>query len=259
MISARALLFTLALSLPAVAEPVAELTHSLEARLGTALTSNPSATWGESLAAKDLQSLQPPLTRLDQIFGSTAYTAADLDSIASQLAAARRRIHVSSSMTGSTGLEPDLERLEKRLRSVDTAFDGKALPSPAALARLDVNGPAGLPYYNSPEELLREARGIRFGLNDIRNPFGIGRGGASLGIPSYDASQDLRALSDAAYDYEFACRAPYPHVSQTYKAYQRVLQAYDRLGYYQAGYDSTGFRNIGRSLDHLKAFYAALK
>ena len=259
MISARALLLTLVLALPSCAEPVGELTHALQARLGTAMSSHPSATWGESVAAQDLQSLRAPLARLEQIFQSPAYSAADLDSLASQLGAARRRIHMSSSMTSSTGLEPDIQRLEERLRSVDAAFDGKALPAPAALAKLDVNGPPGLPYFNSPNELLREARGIRYGLNDIRNPVGIGRGGAGLGISSFDASQDLRALSDAAYEYEFACRTPYPQVLETYKAYCRVVEAYNRLGYYQAGYDSSGFRNLARSLDRLKAFYAAVK
>ena len=268
MLSARflgACLLLVSVTWPAQALPLGEYSQQTQQhvkavvdRFGRA----PGRTWGEELALKDLAGIQSALGSVGVLFtDSSSYSTAAMMRVVSDLSAARSRFRNSSSMLNepevSAQIQAEVEKLEGRLKKIGDAFSGRALPSQERLAKLDIDVAEGLPYYESPEDLLREARGVRLNLQALRNP-GIGRGRGEFSWGTGGTGYDFQALYQAAYDFESTCGSRYQNVIQTRRDFEKLQKAYDRIGPYSYIFDSAGWRDIGRSLERLQRFYATL-
>ena len=254
MFPARIVVLLVALSMPLRAVPLVDFARQTEQHLQSVKIQ--AATWGQELALRDLVRLQSAFSQVLHLL--TAPAARDLKASVHDLSAARTRFRVSATMIGETQLLADVEKVEKRLLRVVDGFGGRALPAAERLANLELDGPdLG---YDSPQDLLREVRGLRYGLDTLRNPW-VGQSSLSWGSwgpGSAGSGAELRELGQAVADLEVACRGSYKNVLETERDFRRVLRTYDRVGPFQAHYDSLGWGNVSRIIARLQRFYDGL-
>ncbi len=222
----------------------------------------PELTWGQRTALDDLDRLNKAAGKL--VAALETSTPSQIRPQITELDVARRRVNASLQLLTLTedeqksveGALVGADRLSLAVRHLADRFDGRDQPFGPALANTPLE-PTDRPYYDSPNDLLREATSIRFSAESLYasaySPWGWRPG---LGGPF--VLQDLAELARASRDFEDACLGNYANVLQTRAAYDRLRRAYDRVSYVCYG-PFAGFEahQIERSLERLSRFYAA--
>lgn len=222
----------------------------------------PELSWGQRTALDDLDRLNRAAGKL--VAGLSDSTPDGLRPLITELDVARRRVNASLQLLTLTEEESQsvqaalagADRLSAAVRHLADRFDGRDQPFGPGLASTPLD-PIDRPFYQSPNDLLREATSIRFSAENLYaaaySPFGWRPG---LGGPF--VLRDLADLARASRDFEDACQGNYASVLQTRPYYERLQRAYDRVSYVTygpfAGFES---HSLERSLDRLRAFYAA--
>lgn len=250
------------------AETWSQAARRLEAQ-GQGFRQSLSASWGGDLAREDLALLLGTLATFEQWNSDPDRPLSQelLQEVRRSLGRHLRGLRVSLATQGEGSADPWLEELsqmEKHLQQVETSFDGRFLPSRHQLLASDWSKNWQLPGYQSPEELLREARSIRLDLQSGQNPWvapgaGLpGFGPFGLGYAGNGWGQEYQELLQAADRFERVCQQPYEDVRQTEVAFRRLDRAFQRVW---PATRSTSFdlRNIERSLLRLERFYQALR
>jgi hypothetical protein len=246
---------------PSWAESVEESLKSCGERVRR-LNSQPEAQ-SQAMVLQDLSKVQAGLTEIQKCLqGEGRYSASELGLALSQLQQGLAGMRVSSRLLLRpeewTVLKRDLERLHRTVKRSTDLFEGRALPTPERLRRTDLDQPMVYPM-ESVKELERESRAMRFDFDGLKNPGVIGPFGLNGGGVDAWIGQDLQRLRSAVFDYESVCRSPYHQVLQTQSAFDKVVRAYDKLGYYGNDFSSASWRSLGRRIDRLQRFYSALR
>lgn len=220
-------------------------------------------TWGQRTALDDLDRLNKAAGKLVGALSDS--TPDQIRPLITELDVARRRVNASLQLLTTLTEEEQksvqaalvgADRLSLAVRHLADRFMGRDQPFGLALADTPLE-PIDRPYYDSPNDLLREATGIRFSAESlyasVYSPFGWRPG---IGGPFI--LQDLAELARASRDFEDACQSNYTNVLQTRPAFERLRRAYDRVSYALYG-PFAGFQahDIERSLERLSRFYGA--
>lgn len=206
--------------------------QALVARAAEAL---PQPTWGQTTAREDLVALASAAAEIATAMesGDRGVTPASLEAARTRLDVARNRVKASLPLLGlpdaetlGTPLLQQAAELSTALRQLDTRFLGRAQVHGKNLGNVTL-GEAGEPLiYGNPNDLVREARGIRYSAEQMLASLPYNRGycgpgtvlGGGFGVSPFDY-QDLRDLVRAAYDYEWAVTHRYGDVEATRNAY----------------------------------------
>lgn len=234
-----------------------------------ARSDSPDLTWGQTQARDDLVALASAAAEIASAMesGDSQVTPQSLQEATTRLDVARRRVKASLPLLGLEDAEaagaPILEgaaQLSAALRQLNGRFMGRAQVHGAELGSVTV-AEAGEPLiYGNPNDLLREARGIRYSaeqmLASLPSSRGYcGPGGIPVGGSVFDY-QDLRDLVRAAYDFESAASDRYGDVEATRNAYLWLRRAYLRATPYWGGsYGNFAAWDLQRALRRLDLFY----
>lgn len=231
----------------------------------------PQPTWGQSQAREDLVALASAAGEIAAAMesGDSQVTPESLEAATTRLDVARNRVKASLSLLGlddaetvGTPLLQQAAELSTALRQLDGRFLGRAQVHGAQLGKVTL-AEAGQPMvYANPNDLLREARGIRYsaermlaGLPYNRGYCGPGGSPIGFGGSPFDY-QDLRDLVRASYDFEFAVGNRYGDVEATRNAYLWLRRAYMRATPYWGGsYGNFAAWDLERALRRLDVFY----
>jgi hypothetical protein len=221
---------------------------------------------GSSMSPAAAQDLDMLVETLSQLKSKTEWNAAEVRDLRTRLSRARQRLRISLAPVvnpeAQTTLLIAVERIEQGLRNVEESFDGAYVPAPQEVASSDVDRTWRLPGYESPGELLREARSVRLDVQSLYGPLrfagaGIGSGFFGGGWGSGFTAADRQRLMQAAEDYELAC-SRYQDVRQTYPYYRRLDQAFQRV-WVSGVYNSLSVRSLERTMQRLDRFYQELE
>ncbi len=220
----------------------------LKAALETGETS-----WGQGLALEDLTYLESSARELSQQLAES--DALSLLPLVESLASARRRLTTSQVVAGQslTEVVSLATAIEERVKACAYRFDGRAPLAGQELAATPMEGSLEPVEFNDPRELWREARNVWDLARRVGNR-GFFRFQAGFGQPNNVWPQDLRRLTQSAYHFERETLR-FEHVEQTRASYQRLRQAYDRLGVMPTTFAT---RQLERSFQRLDAFYESL-
>jgi len=260
---------------PALADPPAQVPLAVEAAapmpaqvtLATALaelhaqarslaTPPPGATWGQHQALDDLkrlegvtQELQAALTDDPQV------TPTQLHPLREQLGVARLRLQASLPLLGvpSESLFGEIDRVALCLRKLEYRFDGRAQLQGAALAEASVVEPPELPVYENPQELLLEARNVRYLAEAFTRLRSAWRGASS---PGWGWGTEFYDFLGAAYDFESVCNSGYVNVRQTRPAYKKLVRTYNKARTFGYGLDQFRWTQLENAFSRLERFYA---
>ncbi|MCA9792161.1 MAG: hypothetical protein KC910_10215 [Candidatus Eremiobacteraeota bacterium] len=212
-------------------------------------------TWGEGLARKDLEALAQASGRLVEALPNNS--ADQLIPEIEALASARRGLQTSRAVSGVENPIDELivkaKALEGQLRDLRARFGGKAVPAGEHLASFPLTARVELAVYDNPQALLREARNVndtarRVGNRSLlRYRFGAGQ-------PNNVWPDDWRRLVLAAEAFERQASG-YSDVSQTRPSYERLRNAYRRLGYQPS---TPATRELERAMERLETFYSSI-
>lgn len=223
-------------------------------------------TWGEQQALEDLRGLSAAAAALEAYLDEGDPTR--LEGLSGEVARLANRARTSSVMLslspeGARTLDEALAlsfELDGRLRELRNRFDGRLQPGGETLSHTPLEGQVGPAVYQSPEELLREARSVRMLAQELRTSWpGWGWGyNANWFGRGYTDPLDVREVLDAAYRFESTVQAPYSDVTQTHPAYERLRRAFYRAGLDFSMNDQPAARQLRRAMDRLEAFYGSL-
>lgn len=212
-------------------------------------------TWGQGLARQDLEAMAQASQKLAEMLPvrGVDQLGPEIDALAS----ARRGLQTSGSVSGIqnpvAALVAQAKALEDQLRDLRARFGGKASPAGEHLASFPLTGPVAPAVFENPQALLREARNLhdmarRVGNRSLlRYRFGAGQ-------PNNVWPDDWRRLVLAAEAFERQATG-YSNVSQTIPSFERVRNAYRRLGYQPS---TPATRELERSMERLEAFYSSI-
>ncbi len=231
----------------------------------------PRPTWGQSQALGDLGSLAAAAEDLagDLVAGE----AGGLRDRTARLEVARTRVRTSlplldleEARISGPALLDLAGRLVSALRGLDQRFSGRAPVSGPRLGGVLLDE-AGRPLvYDSPEALLREARGLRSAAEQMRAdltwariPGARGRGSFRQ-APDPFREEDLRDLVRAASDFEAEVAGGYEDVTTTGDAFQALRRAWQRtLPYVGGSFGSFAAGDLERAMRRLEAFYSEVQ
>ena len=251
----------LLVTLPCWGESVEESLRSCGERVRQ-LNSQPE-TQAQALVLQDLNKVQTGLSEIQRCLQdegrySSGYLGQGLSLLQQGLAGMRVSSRMMLRPEEWKGLERDLERLHRTVKRSTDRFEGRALPTPERLRQTDLEQPPELAM-ESVKDLERESRAMRFDFDGLRNPGTIGPFGLNGGGVDAWTGQDLQRLRSAVFDYESVCRSRYSQVLETQASFDKVVRAYDRLGYYGNEFSAASWRSLGRRIDRLQWFYTALR
>ncbi|MEW6277151.1 MAG: hypothetical protein AB1758_00910 [Candidatus Eremiobacterota bacterium] len=254
----------LLLAAPLEAQTLEETTRGIQAVTAPIVERYASRTdlsWGQRQAVDDLVRLRDACIQLSEALGQSP-DADRLRPLVDRLLVARNRTRMTLPLLGLAPeelqtVEAALARAEafdQAMRDLSGRFDGRDQPGGAALAQAPLS-PVERPYYRDPQDLLLEARSIRFSAESLYTH--CNRSYRSFTFSPF-TSFDLLELARAARDFEFACSGSYANVQETEPYFRRLERAYYRVGYLPGGgFASFEAHNIERALDRLQRFYAA--
>lgn len=264
---AAALLVAL-LAAPASADPTmletARAVQEEARRIVQATTeTSPEPTWGQKTAMEDLLRLAGAAGDLAASLSTDdpEVTPRSLEAATQDLDVARHRVKASLPLLGveDTALLEQAASLSAALRTLDNRFWGLSQVRGGNLAGLPLDA-AGMPLvYSGPEDLVREARGVRWSaeqmLAEIGNRYYPGACRPGFGVSPFLLT-DLRELVGRAIDFESAVSSRYTDVDQTRREYLSLRRAWRRVGPTWGGFASW---DLDRAMRRLDVFYAEVE
>lgn len=265
----RLLLLLLLLALPAQAQSLRQTAEEIQAATAPVLESygnRSDLSWGQQQALEDLLRMRSAALEITGALDAGS-TPDDLRPRIERLSIARNRVKMTLPLLGlSAEQQAPVDQAVARAAALDGAvreladrFDGRDQPMGENLAEAPLNA-TERPYYANPNELLREARGMRWSAERLYASYGYPNRFWS-GYPgpiSPFTAQDLYELTRAAYEYEYACSARYAQVEDTYPAFARLARAYSRVSYLPlGGVASFEAYSLERAIGRLERFYTA--
>jgi len=232
---------------------------------------SPQPTWGQSQALRDLASLASVAE--DLVGALEAGEARGVRDLTSRLEVARTRVRTSLPLldlevarTAGPTLVDLAGRLTSALRDLDQRFGGRAPVCGPRLGGMPLED-AGRPLvYESPDALLREARGLRSAAEQMRADLSWSRIPGDPGrlplrpAPAPFHEEDVRDLVRAARDFEAEVSGGYDDVAATCDAFQALRRAWKRVGPYVGGsFGSFAAGDLDRAMERLEAFYTQLE
>lgn len=232
----------------------------LQAQARALATPPPGVTWGQQQAVDDLQRLESTTRELQTALTSDpVVTPTQLHPLRDQLVVARMRLQASLPLLGvgqaqSDALFAQMDRVGLCLRTLEYRFDGRAQLQGPALAEAGVLEPPNLPHYSNPQELLLEARNVRYLAEAFTRLRSAWRGSTS---PGWGWGTEIYDFVAAAFDYESACNWRYPNVRDTRPAYNKLVRTYNKARGFGYGLDSFRWTDLEKAFTRLEQFYAA--
>ena len=240
------------------AQTLGDSLESVEQRTQELVSRYSSAhSWGEQTALDDLKRFLAETQRLSAALSGE--DAAQVEPLQRGFSSAMRRVKTSSVMLPSSertvveSMVAEASQIDQRLTELRLRFGSKAslVNGPLTGVSLQADESLESTYLNLQHLLIdvRDAVRLASTLGNDRFP---NNGGIGFGIPNNLEPLQVRRFVLAGWELERQLSVQISDVSQTYPAWERFEQEYNRLGHPGSG---ANIRQLERVMARLATFY----